>query len=89
MYFDLWVETNKVVQTIGNVISGYTLSYIMEAILPWFVIGSTDQAEYFLGVAVRVIEGLFDILKFGFRISDFWIEFVVDCSCVRNCKTWI
>ena len=73
MYFDLWVKTSKVVQT-RLVISCYTLSYIMEAILPWFVIGSTDQAEYFLGVAVRVIEGLFDILKFGFRISDFGFQ---------------
>jgi hypothetical protein len=34
----------------------------MEAILPCFVIGSTDQLEYFLGVEVRVIEGLLDIM---------------------------
>ena len=60
----------------------------MEAILPWFVIGSTDQAEYFLGVEVRVIEGLLDIMWHGFWILDFrfqiselnWIELLVGCS---------
>ena len=48
----------------------------MEAILPWFVIGSTDQAEYFLGVEVRVIEGLLDIMRLGFRILSFgfWVS---------------
>ena len=53
----------------------------MEAILPWFVIGSTDQAEYFLGVEVRVIEGLLDIMWHGFLSLDFrflnWIELLV------------
>ena len=59
----------------------------MEAILPWFVIGSTDQAEYFLGVEVRVIEGLLDIMWHGFRISELnWIVSWLQLAFVNSSK---
>ena len=62
----------------------------MEAILPWFVIGSTDQAEYFLGVEVRVIEGLLDIIWLGFWILDFrflnWIFSWLQLAFVNSSK---
>ena len=46
-----------------------------------FVIGSTDQLEYFLGVEVRVIEGLLDIIWPGFWISDFrFLNWIANCS---------